>query len=373
MPPIPLLDLKAQYATIRPQVERAVLRVLQDQRFILGPEVEAFERAVADHVGAGAAVGVSSGSDALLLALLALGVGPGDEVITSAYSFFASAGSISRTGATPVLVDIDPRTYNIDPEQAAARIGPRTRAIMPVHLFGRCAETERLQAAAPDLPLVEDAAQAIGARRGGRRAGAIGAVGCLSFFPSKNLGGCGDGGMLTTSDEELARRLRALRVHGQLSGRRYQHDLVGGNFRLDALQAAVLAVKLEHLERWTEGRRANAARYRELFAQAGAEVVLPPEDDEDGRDVYNQFVIRVEQRDGLMAHLRQHQIGCAVYYPRGLHQQPCFAHLGYRDGDFPRCEEAARQTLALPVYPELTERQLEEVVGRVTEWRSRPR
>ncbi|MBW2459327.1 MAG: DegT/DnrJ/EryC1/StrS family aminotransferase [Deltaproteobacteria bacterium] len=367
MSAVPLLDLKAQFATIQDRVEQAVLRVMREQRFILGPEVEAFEHSLADLVGAKHAVGVSSGSDALLVALLALGIGKGDEVITSTYSFFASAGSIVRVGATPVLVDIDPRTFNLDPEAAAARVGPRTRALLPVHLFGRCAAVERLRAAAPGLPVVEDAAQALGALRAGKHAGAMGEVGCFSFFPSKNLGGCGDGGMVTTSSDDLAGRLRALRVHGQLSGGRYQHDLVGGNFRLDALQAAVLRVKLEHLAAWTERRRANAARYRQLLSEADVPVVLPPEDGEGSLDVYNQFVIRTPRRDELLEHLRANEIGCAVYYPRGLHQQPCFSHLGYQEGDLPHAEEAARQTLALPVYPELSDDQLQQVVGRISD------
>jgi dTDP-4-amino-4,6-dideoxygalactose transaminase len=367
MSPVPLLDLKAQYATIQDQVEQAVLRVMRDQRFILGPEVEAFEREVAQLIGAKHALGVSSGSDALLVALLGLGVGSGDEVITSSFSFFASAGSIVRAGATPVLVDIDPRTFNLDPELVATKVGPRTRALLPVHLFGRCAAVERLREAAPGLPVVEDAAQALGAQRAGEHAGTLGEVGCFSFFPSKNLGGCGDGGMLTTDNDDLAARLRALRVHGQLSGGRYQHDLIGGNFRLDALQAAVLRIKLEHFEAWTEQRRANAARYRQLLSEADLPLALPPEDGEGSLDVYNQFVIRTPRRDELLEHLRAHQIGCAIYYPRGLHQQPCFAQLGYRDGDLPHTEEASRQVLALPVFPELTDDQLQEVVGRIAD------
>jgi dTDP-4-amino-4,6-dideoxygalactose transaminase len=368
--PIPLLDLKAQLESIRPQVERAVLGVISEQRFILGPEVGALEREVAAYTGATHAVGVSSGTDALLLTLTALGVGRGDEVVTSAYSFFATAGSIARLGARPVLVDIDPNDFNLDPAAAAARISPRTRAVLPVHLFGRCAAVEQLREAAPDLPIVEDAAQAIGARRRGIFAGALGTAGCLSFFPSKNLGAYGDGGMITTDDAELAQRLRALRVHGQARRGGYQHELLGGNFRLDALQAAVLRVKLPHLERWTEARRANAARYRRLFEEAEAPVVLPPRDEPGCRDVYNQFVIRVAggRRDGLAAHLKERQIGCAIYYPRGLHQQPCLASLGHREGDFPHTEAAARESLSIPVYPELGQRQQERVVGAVCEF-----
>jgi dTDP-4-amino-4,6-dideoxygalactose transaminase len=368
--PIPLLDLKAQLETIRPEVERAVLGVISEQRFILGPEVEGLEREVATYTGTAHAVGVSSGTDALLLTLMALGVGPGDEVVTSAYSFFATAGSIARLGARPVLVDIDPADFNLDPAAVAAHLSPRTRAILPVHLFGRCAAVERLREAAPDLPVVEDAAQAIGARRGGIAAGALGTAGCLSFFPSKNLGGCGDGGMITTEDPKLAHRLRALRVHGQERRGAYQHDLLGGNFRLDALQAAVLRVKLPHLERWIEARRANAARYRRLFADSGAPVVLPPDDGPECRDVYNQFVIRVSggRRDALAARLKERRIGCAIYYPRGLHQQPCLASLGYRDGDFPHTEAAARESLSIPVYPELDEGQQQRVVAAIGEF-----
>jgi dTDP-4-amino-4,6-dideoxygalactose transaminase len=361
---VPLLDLKAQYQSIQPEIDDALLRVVHDQRFILGPEVAALETELAAYLGVEHAIGVSSGSDALLVALLALEIGPGDEVITSAYSFFATAGAIVRAGATPVFVDIDPRTYNLDPEQVARRIGPRTRALLPVHLFGRAAELDRLAELAPGLPMIEDAAQAIGAEHQGRRVGGIGRIGCFSFFPSKNLGGFGDGGLCTTNDGDLAARIRALRAHGQ-SGGRYLHSLVGGNFRLDALQAAVLRVKLRHLERWTEARRSHARRYRELFAGAGIQLTLPPEDPPDGRDVYNQFVIRVPDRDRLKRHLEAQGIGCAVYYPRGLHQQPCFSGLGYLEGAMPESEAASRETLALPVFPELSQTQLEEVVGQV--------
>lgn len=369
MSPVPFLDLKAQLSTIQDELERAVLSVIRDQRFILGPEVEGLEAEIATYVGTRHAVGLSSGSDALLVSLQALGAGPGDEVVTCAFSFFASAGSIARTGARPVLVDIDPETFNIDPAKVSDRVGPRTKAVLPVHLFGRCAAVEQLEQAAPGIPVIEDAAQAIGAIRRGAMAGTLGSVGCLSFFPSKNLGGLGDGGMATTDDEDLAREIRALRAHGQRGKVRYQHDIVGGNFRLDALQAAALRVKLKFLERWTEGRRLNAERYRQLFGQSGAPIILPPMDDEGCRDVYNQFVIRVDPsaRDDLLGHLRRNEIGCAVYYPRGLHMQPCFADLGHREGDFPHCEAATRQSLALPIYPELEEAQLAEVVDRITE------
>jgi dTDP-4-amino-4,6-dideoxygalactose transaminase len=368
MSPVPLLDLKAQYQTIRGEVETALQAVLASQHFILGPEVESLEKELCAYLGCRHAVGVSNGSDALVLALQALGVGPGDEVITTAFSFFATAGSIVRLGARPVLVDIDLSTYNLDLTRVAARLGPRTRAIMPVHLFGRCAEMEELARLAPGVPLVEDAAQAIGAERAGHRAGSIGRLGCLSFFPSKNLGGFGDGGMVCSSDPELAARVRALRVHGQGGADRYLHAWVGGNYRLDAIQAAVLRVKLRHLEDWTRGRRANATRYRQLFAEASLPVELPPKDAPGCRDVYNQFVIRVRDRDGLQRYLGEHKIGCAIYYPRGLHQQPCFADLGYKTGDFPATERAAAESLAIPVYPELTDAQLGEVVGRIAEF-----
>lgn len=362
---VPLLDLKAQYASIREEIDAALSRVVGEQRFILGPEVSELEAELGTYLGVRHAIGVSSGSDALLLALLALEVGPGDEVITSAYSFFATAGAIVRVGATPVFADIDPGSYNLAAESVAARIGPRTRALLPVHLFGRAAELDRLAALAPDLPIIEDAAQAIGAVHRERRVGSIGRIGCFSFFPSKNLGGFGDGGLCTTDDDGVATRLRALRVHGQTGGR-YLHAFVGGNFRLDALQAAVLRVKLRHLERWTEARRAHARRYRELLADLPG-LTLPLEDPPDGRDVYNQFVIRIRDRDPVKRHLDAHQIGNAIYYPRGLHLQPCFESLGYGEGSMPASEAASRETLALPIYPELTDPQLEEVAARLRE------
>jgi dTDP-4-amino-4,6-dideoxygalactose transaminase len=372
---VPLLDLKSQYEPIRDELEAAVLAVIRDQRFILGPEVERLETELAAYIGPGcSAVGMSSGSDALLAALMALGIGPGDEVITSAYSFFATAGAIVRVGATPVFGDIDAASYNISATDTARRLTSRTRAIIPVHLFGRCADVDAIAGAAPGIPIVEDAAQAIGAEHGDRRAGSLGVAGCFSFFPSKNLGAFGDGGLVSCADPELARRLRALRVHGQLGGRgQYLHELVGGNFRLDALQAAVLRVKLRHLEEWTTRRRANAARYRQLLGEAGLQLGLPPEEAPGSRDVFNQFVVRVHdgRRDELKRHLEGHGIGCAVYYPRGLHQQPCFASLGYRAGDLPECETAARETLALPVYPELTDQQICEVVDRVVAFHRR--
>jgi dTDP-4-amino-4,6-dideoxygalactose transaminase len=361
---VPLLDLKAQYASIRGEIDAALSKVVEDQRFILGPEVSELELELGTYLGVRHAVGVSSGSDALLLALLALEIGPGDEVITSAYSFFATAGAIVRVGATPVFADIEPASYNLDAEAVAAKLSPRTRALLPVHLFGRAAELGRLAELAPDLPIIEDAAQAIGAVHRERRVGSLGRIGCFSFFPSKNLGGYGDGGLCTTDDDELAAKLRALRVHGQTGGR-YLHAFVGGNFRLDALQAAVLRVKLRHLERWTEARRRHASRYRELLA--GLPLTLPLEDPPGGRDVYNQFVIRIRDRDPVKQYLDAHQVGNAIYYPRGLHLQPCFEALGYREGSMPASEAASRETLALPIYPELTDLQLDEVAARLRE------
>ena len=363
MEPIPLLDLTAQYATIRDEIRSAVDRVLESQRFILGPEVEAFEREIADYCGCAHAIGVSSGTDALLVVLMAIGIGPGDEVVTPAYSFFATAGAIARLGATPVFVDIDPETFNIDPAHIESRITPRTRAILPVHLFGQVAEMEEILRIAQRhrLPVVEDAAQAIGAERSGQRAGSIGDAGCLSFFPSKNLGGAGDGGMVTTNNAELAERVRMLRNHGFRT--RYDNELLGGNFRLDAIQAAVLRVKLRHLDRWTEGRRRNAAEYRKRLP---ATVLLPKETGD--RHIYNQFVIRHPRRDALMEALKKEQIGCEVYYPIPLHLQTCFRSLGHHAGELPASEQAARESLALPIYPELTPDRIQhvcDVIARV--------
>jgi len=358
MDAIPLLDLKAQYASIRAEVREAVDRVLESQQFILGAEVEALEREVAEYCRCRHAVGVSSGTDALLVTLMALGIGPGDEVITSAYSFFATAGAIARLGATPVFVDIDPETFNIDPAGIEKRITPRTRAILPVHLFGQMADMEVILRIASHhkLPVIEDAAQAIGAETDGKRAGSLGDAGCLSFYPTKNLGGAGDGGMVTTNNADFARRLRMLRDHGFSS--KYHNELLGGNFRLDAIQAAVLRVKLRYLDRWTDARQRHATEYRDsLPAGIGLPVEKP------GRHVYNQFVIRHSRRDALMAHLKGQGIGCEVYYPVPLHLQKCFEALGHRAGDFPLSEQAAAETLALPIYPELTA----EMISRVAQ------
>jgi dTDP-4-amino-4,6-dideoxygalactose transaminase len=360
---VPLLDLKAQYDTIRHEVRTAMDRVLESQHFILGPEVEALEREVAAYSRCQYGIGVSSGTDALLVALMAIDLQPGDEVITTPYTFFATAGSIARLGGKPVFVDIDPRTYNIEPAGIEAAITSRTKAIMPVHLFGQMADMDPIMEVAGrhNLIVIEDAAQAIGAEYKGRRAGSIGHFGCFSFFPSKNLGGVGDGGMVTTNDSALADRVRLLRGHGARP--KYYHRVIGGNFRLDALQAAVLRVKLKYLDAWTAGRQRNAERYRQLFAEAGTPIELPW-DAGYGRHIYNQFVIRSNRRDELMAHLKAQQIGTEVYYPVAMHLQECFADTGYHLGDFPNSESAARETLALPIYPELTEEMLATVVAR---------
>jgi dTDP-4-amino-4,6-dideoxygalactose transaminase len=360
---VPLLDLKAQYAPLRDEIRAAMDRVCDSQHFILGPEVEALEREIADFCGAKAGVGVSSGTDALLLALMAIGVGPGDEVITTPYSFFATAGVVARLGAKPVFVDVDGDTFNLRSDRVAAKVSPRTKAILPVHLFGRCADLDPLLGLG--VPVIEDAAQAIGARDGkGRSAGATGLMGCLSFFPSKNLGGFGDGGMILTNDLELAERLRVLRVHG--SKPKYYHKWVGGNFRLDALQAAVLRVKLKRLPAWTAGRRANAERYRKLFAEARSSVRLPG--DVPGH-IYNQFVIRLADRDRVQKRLAEAGIGTEVYYPVPLHLQECFAALGHRRGDYPDAEACAADSLALPIFPELNSEQQSAVVGAFLEGR----
>jgi dTDP-4-amino-4,6-dideoxygalactose transaminase len=362
---VPLLDLKAQYATIRDQVEPAVRAVIESQYFILGPEVAGLEEEIARYCGGGHGIGMSSGTDALLAALMAIDIGPGDEVIIPTYSFFATAGVVARLGATPVFVDIDPATFNMDTAAVAAAVTPRTRAIMPVHLYGRMADMTAILDIAGSIPVIEDAAQAIGARDDmGRMAGAVGVMGCFSFFPSKNLGGFGDGGMVVTQEDSLAARLRILRMHGMEP--KYYHREVGGNFRLDALQAAVLRVKLPHLDGWAAARRRNAATYHKLFAEygIGGTVTLP--EDTPGH-IYNQFVIRVRDRDRLQNHLRTCGIGTEVYYPVPLHLQDCFAELGYAGGSLPHAERAAQETLALPIYPELTSDQLQYVVQSIAD------
>ena len=369
---VPLLDLQAQYAPLRDDILAAMTRVADSQRFIMGPEIDALEQELARMLGIPHAISVSSGTDAVLLALMALGIGPGDEVITSTYSFFATAGAVVRVGATPVLVDIDPVTFNIDPEQAIAAMTPRTKAIMPVHLFGLCADLDPLLDAAgrAGIPIVEDAAQAIGATYKSRPAGGIGAFGCFSFFPSKNLGAFGDAGLLTTTDATLAKRARLLRTHGMEP--KYYHHVVGANFRMDAMQAAVLRVKAPHLAAWTEGRRANAARYRELFRAAGLDhfVTLPIEPP-DRFHIYNQFVILAPERDALKQHLDAEGIGNEIYYPVPFHLQPCFANLGYARGGFPHAERAASESLAIPIYGELTLAQQTRVVSSLASFAHR--
>jgi dTDP-4-amino-4,6-dideoxygalactose transaminase len=349
---IPLLDLTAQYASIRAEVRDAVDRVLESQRFILGSEGEALEREIAEYCHCTYGIGVSSGTDALLAALMAIEVKAGDEIITPAYSFSATATTIARVGAKPVFVDIDPETYNIDTKAIDAKISARTRAIIPVYLFGQMVEMKAITDAARrhKLIVIEDAAQAIGAESSGQRAGSIGDMACFSFFPSKNLGGIGDGGMVTTSNPEFADRLRLLRNHGFRT--KYHNEILGGNFRLDEIQAAVLRVKLKYLDRWTEGRRRNAGIYRQIFA--GSAAIKPPHEVSDSRHIYNQFVIRSDRRDAVMARLKARNIGCEVYYPVPLPLLPCFTDLGHKAGDFPVSEAASNETLALPIYPELT-------------------
>jgi dTDP-4-amino-4,6-dideoxygalactose transaminase len=340
--------------------------VVDTQKFNLGPEVDAFEAEVAAYLGASHAIGVSSGTDALLVAMMALELGPGDEVIVPTYSFFATAGCVSRTRATPVLVDIDPVSYNLDVEAVRRAITPRTRAVVPVHLYGQAADMGALLALATEhgLEVIEDAAQAIGATLDGQALGTFGRFGCFSFYPSKNLGAAGDAGLVTVNDDEMAARVRLLRVHG--AQRTYHHEKVGGNFRMAAIQAAVLRVKLQHLEAWTEARRRNADRYRHLFTAIapGAPVQLPVELP-GRRHIYNQFVIRAARRDALRDHLRSHGVGCEVYYPVPFHLQPCFAYLGVPAGALPEAERAAAETLALPIYSELDETQQQYVVETI--------
>ena len=363
--PVPLLDLRAQYAAIRDEIVPAMMRVVEDQLFILGEPVERLERAVAELSHAKHAIGCASGTDALLLPLRALDIGPGHEVITTPFTFFATAGTVHNVGAKPVFVDIDPVTFNIQPDAVKAAVTPRTRAIIPVDLFGQMALVEEIARLVPNVPIIEDAAQSIGASRmidGVRRmAGEIVAVGTFSFFPSKNLGGYGDGGMIVTQSDELAVRLKRLRVHG--GAKTYYHDEVGYNSRLDALQAAILVAKLPHLAHWSAGRRANAAYYNAGFADV-SEVQIPRVDPAN-ESIFNQYTIRADRRDELQAHLKAHGIGSSIYYPLPLHLQPCFEYLGYKAGAFPESERASAEVLSLPIFPELTSAQLDEVVGTV--------
>ncbi len=364
---VPLLDLEAQYRPIRDELLAAITRVCDSQRFILGPEVEALERELARSIGVAHAVSMSSGTDAILATLMALGIGPGDEVITPTYSFFATAGCVSRVGATPKLVDIDPRTFNVDPAAVRAAITPKTKAIIPVHLYGQMADMDSLVEIgnAHGIPIVEDACQAIGAEQQGRQAGSLGLAGCFSFFPSKNLGAFGDAGLVTTNSDALAHELRLLRNHG--AEPKYFHSRIGGNFRLDALQAAVLRVKLPYLGEWTEARRANARRYDELFAAAGISGLVLPTETPGYRHIFNQYIVRVPHRDRVRGYMTEHGIGTEIYYPVPFHLQECFAPLGYSQGDFPHSEAAANSTMALPIYGELTLEQQQAVVATLGE------
>jgi dTDP-4-amino-4,6-dideoxygalactose transaminase len=384
---VPMLDLKAQYATIRPEIEAAVVHVLESQHFILGPAVDACEQAIARYCEAGHAIGVSSGTDALLACLMAEDIGPGDEVITTPYTFFATAGAVARVGATPVFVDIDPATFNLEPAAIASKVTPRTKAIIPVHLYGQMADMDAVMrvAEAHSLVVIEDAAQAIGAAHKGRQAGTIGHYGCFSFFPSKNLGAAGDAGMVVTNDPDRATKLIRVRAHG--SHPKYHHAIVGGNFRLDAIQAAVVSAKLPHLDDWTAARQRNARRYDELFANSGLEIansavyrfrggtqpgrhaphVFVPSVVTD-RHIFNQYVIRVPRRDALKTALQRRGVGTEVYYPVPMHMQECFTYLGHARGAFPESELAAADTLALPIYPELTDAQARYVVDGVRDF-----
>ena len=359
---VPLLDLKAQFVTIEQEIRSAIDGVFETQRYIMGPEVTGLEEEVAAHSDCKFGIGVSSGTDALLCALMAAGIGPGDEVIVPTFTFFSTAGSVSRLGAKPVFADIEPDTYNLDVSKLPGLMTEKTRAIIPVHLFGQCAEMDPIMelVAGKDIAVIEDAAQSIGAKYKDRPAGSIGHYGCFSFFPSKNLGGLGDGGMVVTNDEERAERCRLLRQHG--SKPKYYHKIVGANFRLDALQAAVLRVKLRHLPGWSEGRRKNAARYNVLLA--GSNVTRPTIRDYN-ESIFNQYCIRHPDRDGLQAHLTEQGIGTEIYYPLPLHMQECFADVACKEGTLPVAEEAAKQIVALPIYAELTDEMLQHVAGAV--------
>lgn len=364
---VPLLDLKAQYRAIRTDIDAAVKEVFESQYFILGPKVLEFEAAVAKYCGVPYACGISSGTDALLIAMMAENIGPGDEVITTPYTFFATAGCIARLGAKPVFVDIDPVTFNIDPSLIEEKITPRTKAIIPVHLYGQVADMDAIMAIAGrhKLVVIEDGCQAIGAEDKGRRAGSMGHYGCFSFFPSKNLGGAGDGGMVVMRDADRDTKIRRLRNHGMEP--KYYHHMVGGNFRLDALQAAVLNVKLRHLDAWSVGRQANAKRYGQLFEASGlvAKGLVKLPKVVANRHIFNQYIIRVGQRQKAIDALKAAQVGFEIYYPVPLHLQECFASLGHKKGDFPESEKAAGETLALPIYPELTAAQAGEVVAAI--------
>ena len=360
---VPLLDLREQFATVRDEIIDAIVPILDSQQCINGPAVGELECAVAGYCDCKAAVGLSSGTDALVISLMALGIGHGDEVICPTFTFFGTAGSIWRTGANPVFVDIDPATFNMDPTKVADAVTDKTRAIMPVHLYGQMADMDAIMAVAAkhDLAVVEDAAQAIGASSGGRPVGSIGTVGCLSFYPTKNLGAIGDAGMVVSNDEALAQRILKLRQHGETS--RYLHNFVGGNSGLHTIPAAALLIKLKHLDAWAAKRQANAAMYDELLA--GIDGVTPPPVAKGNESVYNQYVVRARKRDELQAFLKDNDIGSGIYYPLGLHEQECFADLGHKRGDFPESERAADEVLALPIFPELKPEQIEHVAATI--------
>jgi len=384
---VPLLDLKPQYLSLKKELDEAVLRVAESQYFILGPEVEKMEKEFCEYLGCKHAIGVSSGTDALLLALMAIDIQPGDEVIVPTYSFFATAGVVSRLNAIPVLTDIDPVTFNIDPEDVKRKITSKTKAIIPVHLYGQSADMESIMKVAKEknIFVIEDAAQAIGTQfKDGKCVGTIGDIGCFSFFPSKNLGGYGDGGLVTTNNDELAYMLRIKRVHG--GEQKYYHKVIGGNFRIDALQSAVLRVKLPHLDKWSEKRRANAEYYNKLFKEAGLseepgktnfdgknKVILPKPvykniSNVKNYHIYNQYIIRTQKRDDLKKFLTENEIGNEIYYPVPFHMQECFANLNHKKGDFPESERASETSLAIPIYPELSKEQQEFVVQKIKEF-----
>ena len=363
---VPLLDLKAQYLAIKAEVDAAIAEVMESQHFILGPKVEECEKALARYCDCSHAIGMSSGSDALLACLMAENIGLGDEVITTTYTFFATAGAIARLGATPVFVDIDPATYNLDTAQLESRVTNKTRAIIPVYLYGQMADMDAVLHVTEKhgLIVIEDAAQAIGARHRGRQAGTFGHYGCFSFFPSKNLGAAGDGGMVVTNDAQRAEKLRVLRGHGAKP--KYHHKIIGGNFRLDAIQAAVVSAKLPHLDDWTTARQRNAKQYDRLLGEAGVPIGLPKVATD--RHIFNQYVIRTSKRDELQAYLQKKGVGTEVYYPVPMHLQECFAYLGHVAGAFPESERAAKETLALPIHPELTELQARYVVDCIRDF-----
>jgi len=361
---VPFLDLKRQYSFIKEELDQAVFSVLSHAKFIMGPEVKAFEEKVAEYCGAKSAIGVASGTDALLLSLRAGGVGSGDEVITTGFSFFATAGVITRLGATPVFVDIDPDTYNMAPDEIKKKITPKTKAIMPVHLYGQCVDMDPITEIAKkhNLKVVEDAAQAIGAKYKGKKAGTFGDFGCFSFFPSKNLGAAGDGGMVVTNDQKMNELLRMLRVHGAKP--KYYHSIVGYNSRLDTIQAALLSVKLKYLDRWTEKRREHAEIYNVAFKDLD---IVTPKEEEFNYHIYHQYTIAVKNRDGLREVLKENQIGHDVYYPVPLHLQECYRHLGYKEGDLPVIEKKAMEVISLPIYPELTKEEQSFVIETIKE------